>query len=153
MKILVSLSAKYIPKKIRALTEEQQEKIIEDYKAGKSAEALGKEYKVNSVTIMNVIRKHGHEPRTTAGNKAIPADIKQKIVDSYINGDSIKTIADRHGISLTGAFKTLRENNVDTSLRRKQNKSTMTVVEAIELLKGKKSTDLVKIVFIKDKNT
>lgn len=67
---------------------------------------LAKEMDCSVETVRNVVRKHiGSQPRSVAQQSpslAIPAHVKQRVLNEYRRGASIDTLAAQHGLSRRG---------------------------------------------------
>lgn len=93
-------------KKIRS---EDEQKIIELYQSGLSMAKIGKQYNINSVTVMKILDKNNIVKRTKGGIYTLP---EQEIITKYQTGESCQSIANFYKVSFHTISNILEKNNI-----------------------------------------
>ena len=98
---------------IKETSEDNQKKICNEYKLGKSQKKICKKYKIHSYVIRNFLIKKGIKLRTYEETKnMIKEDIKDIICERYKNGESSDKIAKSLDVQGRAIINVLKENNI-----------------------------------------
>lgn len=93
------------------ITDEQQKKIIEFYRHGKSSIEIAKLYNVSKTTILEVLHNNGESMRIP-NLKKLDKTQQRYIIELYISGKSIKEIAECCQKSRSCILRTLKRNDI-----------------------------------------
>ena len=98
--------------KIKVLSDEQEEQIVELYKNGTPLNQLYRKYKYSYSVIARVLEKKGVQLRPFSPRKQLTdAEIK-KITTLYNSGETLKNVAKRVGYSSNLCKRILTENDI-----------------------------------------
>ena len=102
-----------VNKFIKETSEDNQKKICNEYKLGKSQKKICKKYKIHSYVIRNFLIEKGIKLRTYEETKnMIKEDIKDIICERYKNGESSDKIAKSLDVQGRAIINVLKENNI-----------------------------------------
>lgn len=88
---------------------EDEQKIIELYQLGLSMAKIGKQYNINSATVMRILNKNNIEKRTKGGIYVLP---EQEVIAKYQTGESYQSIANFYKVSFHTISNILKKNNI-----------------------------------------
>lgn len=92
----------------------KDKEIIALYLSGKSANEIGRVYKIRHPSIIRVLNKNNIKLRTIRQYNAGKLSIEESnVCNKYISGNSVGMLAKEYGVVSSSILKLLRRNNID----------------------------------------